>query len=455
MATSINSLGSLSGLNPNGISATELYGRVSKSLLAQNASVRKLDASLTRDQTRLSGLGQLQSALANFRALTQSIAGAGLTTAATAANKDVLAALTTGTAKLGAFAVDVKQLAQSQLLAARAQRTQDTAIGSGAATTIKVELGTTSGNSFAAGGASKTIVIDSSNNTLQGIAKSFNAAGLDAEIVRGTNGYTLQVGGPSGSANSLRISVGGDSELQNLLSYNPSGSKALSQVRAAQDAQLTVDGKAVTSDSNVITGAIAGTALALTAKGSTTVTVAQDNSAIARNISNFVDGFNNLAARLKALKQGELKSDTAIGQVQDQLAQLLARNNGALAGAGVSLDRNGTLQIDSKILNEAIVADPGKVSRLFTDGGKGIADQLGATIGGLLGDDGVISKQKVAIDRGLAALGSQKASLTKALSAQAQALVSQYAQISEAATPNTALPGYPGGGATSLFDLLA
>jgi flagellar hook-associated protein 2 len=455
MATSINSLGSLSGLNPSAVSATELYGRVSKSLLAQNASVRKLDASLTRDQTRLSGLGQLQSALANFRALTQSIAGAGLNTAATASNKDVLAALTTGTAKLGAFAVDVKQLAQSQLLGARAQRTQDTAIGSGAATTIKVELGTTSGSSFAPGGASKTIVIDSSNNTLQGIAKAFKAAGLEAEIVRGTNGYTLQVGGPSGSANSLRISVGGDSELQNLLSYNPAGGQALSQIRAAQDAQLTVDGKPITSDSNVITGAIAGTALALTAKGGTTVTVAQDNSAIARNISNFVDGFNNLAARLKALKQGELKSDTAIGQVQDQLAQLLARNNGALAGAGVSLDRNGTLQIDSKILNEAIVADPGKVARLFTDGGKGIADQLGATIGRLVGDDGVISKQKLAIDRGLAALGNQKANLTKALSAQAQALVSQYAQISAATTPNTALPGYPGGGATSLFDLLA
>ncbi len=456
MATSINSLNStLSGLNPGGISATELYGRVSKSLLAQNASVRKLDASLTRDQTRLSGLGQLQSALANFQALTQSIAGVGLSTAATASNKDVLAALTTGSARPGTFAVDVKQLAQSQLLAARAQRTQDTAIGSGAATTIKVEFGTTSGNSFAPGGTSKTITIDSSNNTLQGIAKAFKAAGLEAEVVRGTNGYTLQVGGASGSASSLRISVGGDSALQGLLTYNPAGGQALSQVRAAQDAKLTVDGAPVTSDSNVITGVIDGTALALAGLGKTNVTVAQDNSAIARNISNFVDGFNNLAARLKTLKQGDLKSDAAIAQVQDQIAQLLARNNGALAGAGVSLDRNGTLQIDSKVLNEAIVADPGRVARLFTDGGKGIADQLGTTIGGLLGENGVISKQKVAIDRGLSALNSQKATLTKALTAQAQALVSQYARIGEDTKPNTALPGLPGGGATSLFDFLA
>jgi flagellar hook-associated protein 2 len=455
MVTSIDSLSTLSGLNPKGISATDLYGRVSKTLLTQNASVQKLSAALSRDQTRLSGLGQLQSALANFRSLTQSLAGVGLNTAATASDPKVLTALTTGTAKSGTFAVDVTQLAQSQLLAARAQRSKDTAIGSGAATTIKIELGATAGNSFAPRGTSKTITIDSSNNTLEGIAKAFKEAGLEAQVVRGSNGYTLQLGAQSGSANSLRISVGGDAALQNLLSYNPAGAQGLEQLRAAQDARLSVDGKAVTSDSNVITGAIGGTALALTATGSTSVTVAQDSNAIARNISNFVDGFNNLAARLKTLKQGDLKSDTAIGQVQDQLAQLLARNNGALAGAGVSLDRNGNLQIDAKLLNEAIVADPGKVSRLFTDGGKGIADQLGSTIARLIGDDGAISKQRVSIDRGISALTSQKATLTRALSAQAQALVSQYAQVSEATSPNTALPGLPGGGATSLFDFLA
>jgi flagellar hook-associated protein 2 len=456
MVTSIHSLGaSLNGINPKGIDAAELYGRVSKTLLTQNASVQKLSAALTRDQTRLSGLGQLQSSLANFQALTQSLAGPGLQTAAIASNKAVLAALTTGTAKTGSYAVEVQQLAQSQVLGTRPQRSDTAAIGGGASTTIKIDVGTTSGSSFHPGGASKTITIDSSNNSLQGIAKAFQAAGVDAKVVRGSDGYTLQITAQSGEKNSLRISVGGDDALEGLLTYNPSGAQGLSQQRAAQDAQLTVDGKAITSDSNVITGAIQGTALALTAKGATSVTVAQDSSAIARNISNFVDGFNNLAARLKSLKQGDLKSDTAIGAVQDQILQLLARNNGALAGAGVSLDRNGTLQIDSKILNEAIVADPGKVSRLFTDGGKGLADQLGATIGRLIGENGAISKQKVAIDRGITALNTQKSTLTRALSAQAQQLVAQYTKVGEATSGNTALPGLPGGGATSLFDFLA
>jgi flagellar hook-associated protein 2 len=456
MLTSINSLNStLSGLNPNGISATDLYGRVSKSLLTQNASIQKLSATLTRDQTRLSGLGQLQSALANFQSLTQSIAGAGLQTAATASNPAVLSALTNSSAKAGTFAVDVTQLARAQVLSAKSQSSNNAAIGSGASTTIKVELGTQAGNSFSPGGTVKTITIDSSNNTLQGIAKAFKDAGLEANIVKGSNGYTLQLGGQTGKANSLRISVGGDAALQNLLTYNPSGSKALSETTAAQDAQLTVDGKAITSASNVITGAIAGTALALTAKGATNVVVGQDNSAIAKNVGNFVTGFNNLAERLQTLKKEQLRADPAVAQAQEQLVQLFNRNATALGNAGITLASNGTLKIDAAKLNSAITADANAVAKLFTDKGDGFADQLGAKIGQLIGANGAISKQRAAVDRGISALSSQKATLTRALEAQAQSLVAQYAQVSQGTSTNTALPGLPGGGATSLFDFLA
>jgi flagellar hook-associated protein 2 len=456
MVTSINSLNStLAGLNPNGISATDLYGRVSKSLLAQNASLQKLGATLTRDQTRLSGLGQLQSALANFQALTKSLSGAGLQTAATASNPSILTALTNSAAKTGTFAVNVTQLARAQLLSAKAQASKDTAIGSGATTTIKVELGTESGNSFAAGGTVKTITIDSSNNSLQGIAKAFKDAGLEANVVKGSKGFTLQLGGQSGKGNSLRISVGGDAALQNLLTYNPAGAKALAETASAQDAELTVDGKAFTSASNVVTGAIAGTALALTAKGATNVVVAQDSTAIAKNVGNFVSGFNSLGERLQALKKDALKADPAIAQVQDQLTQLFKRNEADLGNAGITLGANGKLQIDSNKLNGAIAANADAVAKLFTDNGNGIADQLGARIGQLIGSNGSISKQKVAVDRDISTVSGQKTALTKQLEAQAQSLVAQYAQVSQGGSTNTALPGLPGGGATSLFDFLA
>ncbi|HZV64139.1 MAG TPA: flagellar filament capping protein FliD, partial [Telluria sp.] len=393
MVTPITFGTTTAGLDPNSVSAAELYSRVSKSLLAKNAGVQKLGAALASDQTRLSGLGQLQSALAGFQALTQSVAGVGLQTGATASQPAVLSALTTGSAKVGSYAVEVKQLAQAQVLAARPQKDQAAAIGSGAATTIKVEFGTTAGSSFAPRTA-KTITIDSGNNSLQGIAAAFKSAGVDARIVKGGAGYTLQLGGDTGSANSLRISVGGDATLQKLLSYNPAGLKGLSETAGAQDAQLTIDGKAVTSASNVVTGQIGGTALALSAKGATQVVVAQDSSAIAGNVANFVKGYNDLAAQLATLKQGALKADPALAQAQDQLAQVVKGSGSALAKAGVTRGQNGQLQIDSKALNGAIGADPDAVSALFTGGGKGVADQLSARIGQLIGANGAIGKQK-------------------------------------------------------------
>lgn len=445
-------------INPNGvpgsagynqISAMDLYNRISKSMVTQNASVQKLSASITRDQTKLSGFGQLQSALSTFQALSQSVAGIGLQIGATADDPKVLTGVTTGTAKTGTYAVDVKQLAQGQVLQAQPQKSQSAAIGNGATTTIKIELGTTTGGDFKAGSA-KTVTIDSSNNSLQGIAAALKQAGVDTKIVKGANGYTLELDGQSGAAASMKISVGGDAALQKLLSYSPGGTQGLSQATAARDALLTIDGKQVKSASNVILGEIGGTALSLNAVGATKVVVAQDNSAIAKNVGNFVDGFNNLLAKLRALKQGDLKSDPALAQVQEQLSKVVSSGNqDALAKAGVTLDKNGELKIDAKMLSAAITADAGAVSKLFTDNGKGVADQLSGKISQLIGDSGVVSAQKSTIDRELSTLTKQKTQLTSALSAQATAMVSQYTQASQGnGASNSA------GGATSLFDFL-
>lgn len=55
--------------------STDVYKRVQQTLTSQNTGVAKLNATLARDQTRLSGLGQLQSALATFQTRAASLAG--------------------------------------------------------------------------------------------------------------------------------------------------------------------------------------------------------------------------------------------------------------------------------------------------------------------------------------------------------------------------------------------
>ncbi|MCE3605122.1 flagellar filament capping protein FliD [Massilia sp. P8910] len=455
MALPINSNSVLNGLNAGNASSAEMYGRVSKTLLAQNAGIQKLSGQLTRDQTRLSGLGQLQSALASFQSLTQSLSGAGMQTGATSSSAKVLTALTMTGAKLGTYAIDVQQLAQSQTLLARPQKDKDAVIGSGAATAIKVEFGTESGSAFTPNGSARSITIDSSNNTLQGMADAFKAAGIDATIVKSSAGYALKLTGPEGAAGSMRISAGGDAAVEKLLAYNPAGLKNLTAGSAAQDAVLNIDGKRITSSSNVITGQIGGTALALAGKGSAKVVVAQENGAIAKNIGNFIDGYNKVVSTLQTLQQGSLKSDPALRQAQDQLTNLVRSNSAALEKAGITLDKNGALKVDTKALESAVLADPAAIGKLFTDGGNGIADKLDSQLGQLLGAGSSIGKEKLSADRGIATLASQKTALTSALTAQATNLVARYTEVSQGGGANSALPGLPGGGAKSLFDFMA
>lgn len=418
-----------------GITSAELYARVSKSLLSQNGTVKQLEKDITRDQTRLSGLGQLAGMLDDFKAVAESLAGTGLKTAATSSAANVLTAYTSGTATVGAHTIDVQQLAQAQTLMTRAVSDKAAPLGTGAATKITVS----------AGGSSQTIAIDATNNTLDGIASAFKAAGINAQVVRAGSGYALSLTGETGLKNKLSISVDGDAALANVLQ--------LTQTRAAQDAVLTIDGKQVTSADNDVTGALPGVALALKATGKTTVTLSQASSQIPQNVKLFVDAFNGLSDKLAALQKGDLKADPALQQVQSQLAQIVGGTSGdALAKAGVTL-RSGVLKIDEARLKAAIAADPDGTAKLFTDSGNGVADKLATRIAQLTGTSGLLDKQVDSVGADLKTLTAKKSSITQAVTAQAAQLVQQYSNAAGGTSGTGGLTGYTG--RTSLFDFFA
>jgi flagellar hook-associated protein 2 len=447
----VTPLSSLYSLGTAGLGSTDLTARVNDALVTKNAGVQRLSAELARDQTRLSGLGQLSNALAQFQAVAQSLNKGGLQTAATASNPAILSGVTVGGAKNGTFQIDVRQLAQAQQLTSRAQQSATAPIGTGAATTIKIDFGTTNGSNFSVGSKqSINLTIDASNNSLNGIAAALKAAGIDAGVARSGNGYSLVINGKTGSSESLRISVGGDASLQKLLATNPTGVQNLTQTRAAQDAKLVVDGKAITTGSNVVTGAIPGTALSLTKVGTTSLTVSQQDSQIGKNVAAFVESYNRLNDTIKSLQKEDLKGDTNINRLTQQLNQLVdGTAQSSLSAIGITRTATGALQLDTKKLDKALLADPQGVGKLFINNGSGVAEQLAGKIDLFLGSKGSLQVQATAINRDIAALTQRKTSLTTALTSQSNALISQYTQSS-----SDALPGLPAGG-KSLFDFLA
>jgi len=445
--------------------STDVYNRVAQTMAPASAAANKVNASITKDQTKLSALGQLQSALSNFQQLVAGLTGDGLSTSAASSAKSVLTATSTGSAKAGTYAVDVKQLAQGQFLTSDDFATDANGkVGTGATTTVKIDFGTAGGDKgFVANAAltSKSVTIDASNNTPDGIAAAFKAAGVDVSVVKGKNGeYSLSIAGDSGAANSMRISVSGDATLKNLLAYDPTGTQKLTQTSAAQDAILTVDGgKEIKSATNTIKDtAIAGATLNLVTAGKSDVTVAAGASQISDNLKSFVTAYNDLNAKMQKLQKGDLKSDTALNQAANQLSQILKTGGGSvsvtkLAAAGLSQDKDGNLVLDDKKLQAALTTDSSAVAKLFTTSdGRGIADLLSAKAGSLSSTSSVLNKETSLVTNEIKSLTAKKASMTKALTAQANALAALYTAQAQTGS-GSALNGTSTGTGT-LFDML-
>jgi flagellar hook-associated protein 2 len=464
----ISALNTTTTANTAATSATsDIYKRVEQTMMSQNSGATKLNAALTSSQTKLSGLGQLQSALASFQSVAAALTGSGLSTSAASSDKTVLTASSTGAAKAGSYAIDVQQLAQGQFLTSGEFDSATTKLGTGAATTIKVDFGTAGDKGFTTNGTStsKTITIDSSNNTPEGIVAAFKAAGVDVKLEKGDDGkVSLAIAGQSGEANSMRISVSGDAALKNLLGYDPDSSQGktgLKQTTAAQDAILTVDGKQVKSASNTLDKdqAIPGAALTLVKQGKADITITQDASKIGDNLKSFVTAYNDLNGKLKTLQSGALKGDTALGQVTLQMDMLLKTGGGsvstsALAAAGITQGKDGNLVLDDKKLQAAITADSSKVAKLFTNDGKGLADLMNAKVTAFTDKNSVIARETTQVNKQLDVTNTKRAELTKALTAQANALVALYTAQSQTGAVSSLFGTGSTGSTGTLFDLL-
>lgn len=376
---------------------------VSQLMAIEQRPLLLLDAKEADYQTQLSAYGQMRGALSALQTAVGGLADLGRFQArsATVGDGTVLSATAGSSAAQTTYEITVTQLAQQQSLSAAGQASQSTALGSGAATVLTFQFGTISGGTltdgiyagatFTQNGAipTGTVTIDASNNSLQGIRDAINAAniGVTASIVNvgGSDPYRLVLqSAAGGSGSSLKIGVSGDATLESLLGYDPAGTQNLTQTVVGQDAQLTVNGLAVSSGSNRLADVIEGVALTLSKPGATTLTISNDTTGAQAAVQGLVKAYNDLNNLLRELtrfdaetqNRGVLVGDSAARTIQSQLRDALSA---ALTGSGdslrtlsqvgVSFQKDGSLALDSGKLSQAIATDPAAVGRLFASGG--------------------------------------------------------------------------------------
>ena len=168
----------------------DVAGIVSSLMAVEQQPITRLNKQISSYNAKISAIGSVQSALASFQTAAQGLNNLTFNSfSATSSNTAAVSASASSIAKPGNYSLTVSQLAQAQNLVIAGQASATTAIGSGASTTLTFDFGTISGGtlsngtytgaSFASNGSTtKSVTIDSSNNTLSGIRDAINAAGV-------------------------------------------------------------------------------------------------------------------------------------------------------------------------------------------------------------------------------------------------------------------------------------
>lgn len=372
MATSTTSTGIMS--SPGIGSGLDVKSIVSQLMTVEQQPLTRLSQKEASYQTKLTAYGSLKGALAAFQSSMQSLSSASSYQAltATSGNSTVLGASAGITAKAGTYTVDVSHLAHSQVLAANGLASTQNSSSTG---TLSIQVGS---------GTLQTITIDSSNNTLSGVAEAINAAGagVTATIVNDGSAtpYKLVLSAnATGAANTIHVT-------NNLSAGELSTAvDSLAQVRAADDAALTVNGVAVSSASNTVSSVISGVSLNLLTTGSSTVTVTADTAGAQTAVTNFVKAYNDINGMLnnlagynaKTKTGGPLMGDSTARSLQVQIRAVLSQHLAGIGGSlttlsqvGVSFQKDGTLGLDTAKLASATSSSFSDLPALFAVRGK-------------------------------------------------------------------------------------
>jgi len=462
---------------------------VSQLMTVARQPIDKLNTKTTSYQAQISELGTLKSKMAAFQTAAQALGSSSssslLAATATSSDTTALSATADSTSVAGTYTLNVAKLAQAQSLVAAGQASSSATIGDGTSTTITFDFGTTTGSSFVTNGSgTKSVTINSSNNTLQGIRDAINAAGIGvtASIVNdGSTGppptpYRLVLTSSSGASNSMKITTdGANSSVDNLLAYDPAGTNSMAQIVAPQDAVFDVNGLTITKSSNTVTDAISGVTLTLSnpTTKAVTLTVGHDTSTVASAVASFVTAYNDLYTSMKTdsawgtaststssttsttTKPPILAGDLTLRSLQTQMRDIAstAASGGTysyLFDAGVSFKTDGTMQLDSAKLNSALSTNFSDVANLFNSS-TGFGTRFNQFAASALTVGGSFDIHTADINSKISDINNQVATLETRMTALQAQYTSQYSALDMLLTSMNSTSNY----LTSQFNAMA
>ncbi|MDG1897828.1 MAG: flagellar filament capping protein FliD [Fuerstiella sp.] len=333
-------------------------------VLAEEATFASLEAQLVSFRSSVSGLARLSNN--PFERQTVNVS-----------DDTVLTGTASAAAANGIYRLTVNSVAKAHQVASQGYADTDSEITQG---TIDLRIGS---------GDLTTITVDSTNNTLDGLAESINAcaSGISASIIKDSSGggspyKLLLTSTETGADNSISVT-------NNLAASSGNATKPTfdfgNPVQAAENAQVTLGSGAgaitVESANNPFDSLIDGVTLDLlnvSGGQEVTVTVAHNSEDAVSAVQDLVNSFNsvmsfiderstfNEATESGGVLLGNRSAITIQQRLRNALVSVVAGVNSdanRLSAIGVSVTDNGQLRLDESKLRGVLNGSNKNVNR--------------------------------------------------------------------------------------------
>ncbi len=374
---------------------------------------QRFDALERTNSAKISAVAQARSDLESFTNSLADVTSQGsLRSQPLVSDDSALSATATGGVRLGNLAseITISQLARSQTVYSGFVATAGDPVGQGGMTLI-------------VGGVSHAITVDSSNDSLTGLASAINAtgSGVSASVITDGNGARLVIKGETGAtkAFTLTLDSGADPALERFTFGGATSNMTLGQ--AALDAKFTLDGVAFTRASNSITDVLPGVTLTLKkadAAAPVSITTQRPLETIRQTINDFVSVFNTMKRNIAAARTAT-GGDGAMRALDQQLSALISQAVtsdpaiNSLSDIGIATNRDGTISVNAAQLEAAITANPDAVEAIFnpqrdgthtTSSDPGISLALKSINDGATANNGILAGLKSRLEKEAAAI---------------------------------------------------
>ncbi|WP_109400745.1 flagellar filament capping protein FliD [Proteus sp. TJ1640] len=371
---------------------------------AENKRLEPLDKQMKSYEAKITAYGKIRGQLDKLQKASEDLKKFDKIVATKVDDEfDAFKVTTDGKASIGNYTVSVKELAHAQTL--KSTKVSD----------VKETLGETLGE-----GNKRTLVItqegeekplrielEDKQTSIIELRDAINKkeGNVSATIVKAKDGenYLVLTSRKEGTESEMKITVEGDDKLNQFLSNSPATDEAshtsgMREIVKANNAQLTINGIDIERQTNEIKDAPEGITLNLKkttfdnkdkADKPEIVTVARDIEPMKKAIKAWTDAYNELNSTYKSLTKytqvekgeaaskdnGVLLGDSTSRMIMSELKSFVTSSQSTsdldtLNKMGIKFKVDGSLDIDSKKLDEALKEKPANVKEFFMGDGK-------------------------------------------------------------------------------------